>query len=488
MQMIFPDKFYRCLEIVDQNTENIFRMVLNTIYSYLFSVEVNDSFSISKRNRKPLSFGEMRILLFVRNSAFTEKEFRECNILLSEHANQLPIDYSVLEVAEVFRTFVKAPVPIDKLILTHQYTCDVWKNGSKHLYFYTLHNQEHAVELIKNVIKIIHAFDYFQISRLDFYIIFLSCYLHDIAMVRIPGNDLFLLNNEEANEIAMGFQKKIKENDNGRLDDFAELKALLIQYYEKVDQFFEKQIREKHEVNSAAEIRNVKELDYLDVCLREFVAEVSVAHGYAVEDVYFTKSMASNKKISMKFDKILLRLADSLDMSMYRVSRPILQHNLEQMQKESAFHWLSHLLIKGWHLETKYESVNKHALLMPKSIDENVILTVFVELTQLSQCSIKRKCKCVGIDGQSLTSDCQHIDLLCGVECEQKGDCSFLCRWFTEKNKNLLMEFAALTEYLRRIKENFFGSNIIVRIEMTGSTQLDAQQFDIIKRYLEKEV
>lgn len=43
--------------------------------------------------------------------------------------------------------------------------------------------------------------------------------------------------------------------------------------------------------------------------------------------------------MSIKFDKILLRLADLLDMSCYRVSKPILHHNVEQMSEESAFHY-----------------------------------------------------------------------------------------------------------------------------------------------------
>lgn len=58
---------------------------------------------------------------------------------------------------------------------------------------------------------------------------------------------------------------------------------------------------------------------------------------------------------SIKFDKILLRLADLLDMSSYRVSKPILYHNVEQMSEESAFHWISHLLTKGYSLRTEYE-------------------------------------------------------------------------------------------------------------------------------------
>lgn len=59
--------------------------------------------------------------------------------------------------------------------------------------------------------------------------------------------------------------------------------------------------------------------------------------------------------MSIKFDKILLRLADLLDMSSYRVSKPILYHNMEQMSEESAFHWISHLLTQGYKLRTKYE-------------------------------------------------------------------------------------------------------------------------------------
>lgn len=402
MNMILSHKLYDCLSIVDANTEELFRMVLNAIYSYLFSVEIEDEFVISKRNRKPLSYGELRILLFVRNPFFTEQEFRERNISLKTYNNQLSVDYSVLEVTEAFQTFVKSPIPIDNLILTHQYTCDIWKNGSKYLYFYTSHNQEHAIALIKNVIKLIHTFDYFQISSLDFYIIFLACYLHDIAMVKIPNFDSFLLEQEDADEITLDFEKSIKEKKEEGICDFVDLKGLLVQVYKRMDTFYEKQIRERHAANSAEEIRTVEDLNYLDPCLREFIAEIAAAHVYNTADVYFTKSEASNKKISLKFDKILLRLADALDISMYRISKPILYHNLGQMQDEVAFHWLSHLVIKGYQLETVCEINDKKPPLNPGSIVEKVILKVSVEMTQLSQCSIKEKCSFVGIDRNTL--------------------------------------------------------------------------------------
>lgn len=107
-----------------------------------------------------------------------------------------------MKVLEIYHSFVKDPVSIDKLIITHKYTCDVWKNGSKHLYFYTLHNQEHAIVLIQNIVKLIHAIDFLKISAIDYYILFLACYLHDISMVKIPALDSFLTDTNEADELA----------------------------------------------------------------------------------------------------------------------------------------------------------------------------------------------------------------------------------------------------------------------------------------------
>ena len=108
--------------------------------------------------------------------------------------------------------------------------------------------------------------------------------------------------------------------------------------------------------------------------MRELVAEVSEAHCADERNIYGTKSNASSQLMSIKFDKILLRLADLLDMSCYRVSKPILHHNVEQMSEESAFHWISHLLTRGYRLHTKYEiklsEDNKESeiILAPKTI------------------------------------------------------------------------------------------------------------------------
>lgn len=495
LRQIISKSLYNSMVIVDANTEEIFRMVLNTIYSYLFSVEIEDSFIIRKRNHKPVVYGELRILIFLRNAKFTEADFFKQGFLLDTHENQMPIDYSILEVTEIFRTFVGSPVPIDNLIQTHQYIYDLWRNGSKYLYFYTLHNQEHAIELIKNCIKIIHTFDYFQISAMDYYILFLACYLHDIAMVWIPPFEQFLLDQDWADKIALDLEARIKElRKDEESYELGGLKKMIVEIYQNVDQFFEKQVRNNHAFNSAQEIRDIKDLHYLDDCLREFVAEIAEAHAHCTSDVYFVKSDAKNKLISTKFNKILLRLADVLDISMYRISKPILNRNLNQMPRESAFHWISHLMIKGYALEVNYkdktencEGENEAQLLSPGSITEKVTLRVMVEMTQLSKYRTDKPCSFAALNTCEFTPGKKYLELNFGEECQSKENCNFLCRWFVSKNKDLLWELGALARYLKRTPDNFFDSEISVRIEMVESTVLDAEEFELLEKYLDED-
>lgn len=193
-------------------------------------------------------------------------------------------------------------------------------------------------------------------------------------------------------------------------------------------------------------------------------------------------------KLSIKFDKILLRLADLLDMSSYRVSKPILYHNVEQMSEESAFHWISHLLTKGYSLRTEYEITDNAHVLAPKNIIEKLVLEIPVNISQMSALTCGRTCKKVGIDRNRLSQ--QGIVLVCGQECKDNGNqernCNFLCKWFCVKNENLIKELAALKEYLNRNKNNYFKSAIEIRIKCNDRTSLDARQFEILNEYIGK--
>ncbi|MBS5285213.1 MAG: hypothetical protein KHY46_15405 [Clostridiales bacterium] len=491
LKRLLSDDMLNMAEIVNENTSQFLRMVANAVYSQLFDVEIEDRFVIRKFNRKALSCGEFRILVFLRNRLFKEEEFLGQKILLNDVRNKADLDYEIMEVIDIFESFVGDPIRIDKLILTHQYTCEVWKNGSKHLYFYTLHNQEHAIALIRNIVKLNHAISFLKISSLDFYILFLACYLHDISMVKIPALDAFLTDQENGDSIAwehlseihQGFvqEGQFVENRGLEIEDISQVKKWMIQSYRRLDAYYEKKVREKHASDSAAEIRVRKDLDFLDATLREFVAEVAEAHQSDERDIYFTKSSATEKMVSLKFDKIMLRLADLLDMSNCRISRPILYHNLDQMSRESAFHWISHLLTQGYELKTNYSIVEDKDCLTPGSIVEKLVLTVIVDISQISKYRCEKPCEYMEIED---INDC-GIELKIGNACEKSNECcNFLCKWFTEKNRYLMQELSALNEYLNRVPENYFGTEVAVCVKISNKTCLDEKQFGVLERYL----
>ena len=86
------------LRIVCASTQKIIRMVLNTVCSYLFNVEVSNHPVLAQNSKKALTYGELRILSFVRNSLFTIEEFRKREILLDDKQNKDTADYSIMKV------------------------------------------------------------------------------------------------------------------------------------------------------------------------------------------------------------------------------------------------------------------------------------------------------------------------------------------------------------------------------------------------------
>lgn len=484
---IVSDKFREVISVVDANSDEIKRMILNTVYSQLFNVSISDSFIITKQTKKPLYYGELKCLLYLRNKHFRFADFSKNKVDFQKPENWVKVDLSIMEVLESYKTFILKPELIDNLVTIHQYTCDVWKNGSKHLYFYTLHNQEHAIDLIKNIIKLTKAISFLQISYYDYYILFIACYLHDISMVKIPSDDMFLLDTEKADEIVCDFIERMSKDDvTNNPSDINLLKGIIVSFYRKVDEYFEEKVRGNHAKESAKEIRERVDLGFLERSLREVVAEVAEAHGSNVEDVYNVRSNAANKLISKKFDKILLRLADLLDMSEYRVSKPILNHNLENMSKESAFHWVSHLLTNSYEMKTHYEFANdvdeRSSYLEPQAITEHLILEINVDISQMSGINNDRKCGTVSLDEMSLSNE--GFELRCGKTCTCKS-CNFLCKWFLKKNWYLVNELHGLRNYLNRVQDRFYNSDVTIRIKVRNKTALTEQQFEIIKNIIE---
>jgi len=482
MKKIFSPGFCNIISLVDDNTNEIKRTILNAIFSNVFNIEIDDSFNFSKRENRMINYKELRILSYVRNKYFNLNNFINIINQIIIEENDSKIDYNILEVLIRFKTFVKYPDQIDDLIQIHKYTCDVWKNGSKYLYFYTLHNQEHAVDLIKSSIEIVKAISFIQISQMDYYILFLACYLHDISMVTLPDLDKIQNDSIEANKIYINF---INEIENIKYYDSKKIKGLLKKYYRELDNFYENEVRSNHAKDSGKEIRNRVDLNFIETCIKDIVAEVAESHGYDTVEVYKSKSIASDRLISKKYMQIILRVADLLDMSGYRVSKPILNNNLNNMSEVSSFHWLSHIITEGYQWNVEYYLSDDNELktyLENKKIIERITLVIKVNMSQLSK-EEPANCNNMKLMNESL-SQC-GFKIKCGEACDRKY-CNFLCKWLTNKNNYLFEEFKALQTYLNDNVSNYFKSELYVKVDIEDKTGMKAEEFEIINNYINK--
>lgn len=473
--------FIETCVIVNMNSNRLQRMFLNAVYSKVFKVTLSEDVVLNSYDKKGITYGELRTLVYLRNTNFDIRKFINWKLELMSAENSQNVDYTVFEVLDAYKRYVVIPENIDNLIVIHKYTCDVWKNGAKHLYFYTLHNQEHAVDLVKNIIKIVKVFSYIQISSYDYYVLFIASYLHDISMVRIASENDFMLDNGESEKITTELDERWSEPR-----DTSDTKAAIIETYKAVDTFFEQKVRSKHARDSAEEIRKRSELAFLDASVRECVAELAESHMMDTKDIYFVKGDAKSRLISYKFDKILLRFADLLDMSEHRVSKPILNHNIDNMSLVSAFHWVSHLLTDGYELIPEYElakNLTYTSSLAPGSITETVVLSVFVNLSQFSKMD-SQKCGCGRIIEESLRNEGFTIGMLGENEFCDSDNCNFLCRWFNDKNYYLVKEMQALQAYITRVplKERFYNTKILIKVVVKNPTHISDEQFDILKR------
>ncbi len=480
-------RLYTCSKYVRANSSNLTRIILNAIYSYIFEYNLEDRFVFSKHSRNPIEYAQIRVLAALRNPQFS------FDVFTARYANDYTrdefhcaVDYSLLQVLDIFKTFVRKVEWIDQLILTHKYCSDTWRNGSKFLHFYTLHNQEHAVTLIRSSIEWLHAISYFSLKQIDYFILFVSCYLHDISMVSLPHTEKFYTGrNPKADQIYTELESQLCSNKTENK------KRALYDAYKMIDEFFECDVRGNHAADSATEIRKFPELSFLDPSIREFVARVSEAHGYDTADIYSVKSVGQKSLINEKFIKIILRLSDLSDMSRYRISNVILNHNLSNLSKVSQFHWISHLITDGFHISVSHSLADKSngskSFLYQGAIIEKLELNVDVLMSQTTTVT-STPCKYILSSkySQSNKSDfSSKIVITCGQEgCCSSPQCIFLCKWFTMKNEYLIKELSALKSYLSSVPDYFFTPEAVINVRTISNIDISNAAFDCLREYV----
>ena len=402
------------------NSSEYQRRILNAYYSESIHVLCSDACSFIKSNSKKLHYTELRILIRLRNRQFNLNNFRIFVKSLNDRdvSNQMGIDMALLSVIGTFVSTVRDPEWVDGLVQTHRITKGLWYNGSKFLNSYTLHNEEHAVTLINQSVHIVKTIDYFVLKPIDYYILFLSCYLHDISMVIHP--DMYMVSPSNSEIMALISEqmlkmqdevekfKKIDEKDykNARLKDSWKF---LISIFDAVYGYFENRVRNMHPSDSAGFVLSKSDtlLKYLEPTLLSFVAKVSASHGWDVIDVYGLKSRAKNDIVSLKYLMILIRLADLFDVANDRVNYHLLRQNLNNLSLTSQFHWISHLVTDKLVFDADYEtSEDNNIRLDGCPITETLIVKLYLNVKYLTSREKQKSCKgCLC----SLKDD--HIDI-----------------------------------------------------------------------------
>lgn len=478
---------YRYSKYVRASSDELTRMLLNAAYSYIFEYDLDDRFVFSRHSRSPIEYAQIRALAALRNPQFSFDVFVLRYRDYTKDEFLCTVDYSLLQVLDIFKTFVQKINWIDQLILTHKYCCDTWRNGSKYLHFYTLHNQDHAVTLIRRAVEWLHAISYFQLKLIDCFILFAACYLHDISMVSLPHTEKFYVGTDpEADQIYTDLELQLMSSQTQNK------KQALYHAYQRIDEYFEHGVRGNHAEDSAKEIRNFPELSFLAPSIREFIARVSEAHGYNTPDIYSVKSIGQKALINEKFIKIILRLSDLSDMSRYRISNVILNHNLANLNEVSRFHWISHLITDDCHISANHspglKAGTSKSFLHQGAIIETLEVTVDVLMSQTT--AVKgMQCRYVSNSDWNTAGqeeDGTKIVITCDQEkCCNSPQCIFLCKWFALKNEYLLKELAALKTYLNSVPDYFFASEAKVNVKVISNTDIPNDVFDYLKAYVD---
>ena len=96
---------------------------MNAVLSYLLQIEISDDVILQKFNNRKITYSELRLLVYLRNYSFSFAKFKEiCNDFIGDEY-KFAIDYSIIQVLNIFKTYVKNVDNIDNLVLVHKYTC-----------------------------------------------------------------------------------------------------------------------------------------------------------------------------------------------------------------------------------------------------------------------------------------------------------------------------------------------------------------------------
>lgn len=504
---------------VFENSDEFKRRILNVFFSIMADVDSSDEVPFVRKTGKAIDYTIFRILVWLRNPNFNFEDFKHFLSGIDAHdlPNRMTIDYGITGIIKIFLRHVSKPEWIDNLIKTHRIVKGLWQNGSKFLNSYTLHNEDHAVKLIELSVDIKNRIDYIQLKRADFYILFLSCYLHDISMVIHPDLQVFShVDYKNLNSMApfvIELKKLINEFDpikipkdeenNKDIEDLWKgFGVTLSKVFNEVYSFFERKVRDNHPNDSANFLIAKSEslFSYIDPSAISHVAHTGKDHGKGSADIFGISSTAREDTISQKYISIVLRLADLLDVSNDRINYHLLSQNVQHLPEISKYHWISHLITDDIQLIPTYHLKSNPIEIDGKEFDDYYIqetLRFYLILNVKSTnpicdknckfCSEWHREKYDGSDCPEAYKDFEGLTIKLGAgSCEYKS-CPMICRWMTHKHKWLFEELKALDKYLKNVNHHPFRTEIEVNILFKDLYNIEPYLYDSVVEYLKNQ-
>lgn len=445
-------------------------------------IPINVINTYSTTNLKQLKWSELRIVHYLHQPNFNLSRFQLFVRDVMEEANRGMYDNSadplIFKILPLLLKTVYSHKQNDLLILSHIYVQSMWKNGSKFLHFFTLHNEEHSVELIRLCYILSQTFSTYQLSSTDYFYLFMSCYFHDISLITYPDVNLYKMD-----------KTPLKSKDT---------RKRMIEAYQKIDSFFENRIRDSHSVDSAFLLRTEPQFNFLDNSTRDLVAAISQAHGENAEDVYVRpgdnkKSVESvMTRTHVTHLKSLLRLADSLDITQERVSPFYLSKNFPLMPDVSRFHWISHLAISHCSIIAEYKSLRKKgakikgSFLYNENLRELITLTIKfntgLDISARKVCN--ETCKRINIERRKNSYHLTFDKDSC--ECIANESCPLLCKWMHCKNKWINEELLHIVDMNNDDRVRNFTTELSVDYMLDKDKTIIDKYIPFVEDYIEK--
>lgn len=334
--------------------------VLFEFFSELFNI--GDNLLVTKK-MKPVLFWQYRILSYLQNVS-GRMNLNDFLGILKDIKNNIemfcyPVDsnYELIRKivdAELFESYDK-----DIILQLHYFVSCVWKNGSKDLPFFTLHNQDHSLELIKNYSLMSQKMmDNLTLNSDEKFLLFASCYLHDLGMLKGATEEE---RNDLNNKAVYRYYEKAKIILDKKEDSsfkYSHILSKCMKIFQNTEELYEIIVRGTHSKRSKDFLEKDKKLP-LNEIEKRIIGEVSFNH--CAEDVTVygieRKEYFRNHQIDIRLISIWLRLLDLTDITKSRVTQHVFSQYYIRMGVVSRYHWIHHLSIDE--IEFSVEPINE---------------------------------------------------------------------------------------------------------------------------------